>query len=236
MEKEKIVKEQKRIEQLEKKKGKKQSVKRKPWSWLTQEARKVILELVANIEKKGRIRIGEQKKRELLEKLGGKSIKKDPILQPKDFEDSVVVQNPIIQIPGLLGGTPDTVEGYYFNQLLIIHIVGVREARHMTGTATRKRTWTNRSGSWASWSGSSQASRRRVRIGRRLCDEKNTSDVPMEMTSLEIDGDDMEWEGEVKIASTGSDDEEPLVELPGLLAKLNIQPDAPIHDMSRGQA
>ena len=191
---------------------------------------------MANIEKKSRIRIGEQKKRELLEKLGGKSIQMDPILQPKDLEDSVVVQNPIIQIPGLLGGTPDTVEGYYFNQLLIIHIVGVREARHMTGTATRKRTWTNRSGSWASWSGSCQASRRRVRIGRRLCDEKNTSDVPMEVTILEIDGDDMEWEGEVKIASTGSDDEEPLVELPGLLAKLNIQPDAPIHDMSRGQA
>ena len=79
------------------------------------------------------------------------------------------------------------------------------------------------------------ASRRRARAGRRLYAEQNKTEMTMEMTRLYIDCDNMEWEEGVKISPTCSyGEEEPLPELPSLLAKLNIQPGAPIHEQGAG--
>ena len=73
IEQERLRKEQRQREQKEKLKEKikkkqlKVKGKKKPWSWLTIEARKIVLELVSQIERKGRIKIGEQKKKDLLD-------------------------------------------------------------------------------------------------------------------------------------------------------------------------
>ena len=45
--------------------------RRKPWSWLTMEARKVVLGLVAEVERQGRVKLGEMKKKELIRKIFG---------------------------------------------------------------------------------------------------------------------------------------------------------------------
>ena len=50
-------------------KEKRISKKKDPWSWLRIEARKCIVEIVGEIEKQGRVRKGELKKRKLLDKL-----------------------------------------------------------------------------------------------------------------------------------------------------------------------
>ena len=44
---------------------------RKSWSWITIEARKVIVELVAEVERQGRVKIGERKKKELIQRIFG---------------------------------------------------------------------------------------------------------------------------------------------------------------------
>ena len=58
---------------LQKKQQEKKSRKKKTESLLTLEARKVVLELVRDVEKQGRLKLGEKKKKELLRKLESKN-------------------------------------------------------------------------------------------------------------------------------------------------------------------
>ena len=152
-------KEQKQREQkekvLEKFKKTQLQVKKKPWSWLTIEARKLVLELVSQIERKGRIKIGEQKKKDLLDKLGRKiRSEESPVhlhLQKRCEEDPFISR--------LDGGIW---QKYYSKQLLLIHIVGVCNPK---AGYERKRSWSGRGGGWASWTTS--GSPRRWLTGRR---------------------------------------------------------------------
>ena len=101
--------------------------KKKPWTWLTREARKVILEVVAEIEKQGRIKIGERKKKELIKKLVSEQT--NEIEERKEATIKLEV------------GRID--EG--FQQLLSLDLV--RGDR--SGSGKRKRD--ARAGRWASW-------------------------------------------------------------------------------------
>ena len=76
----------------------------------------------------------------------------------------------------LLRGTPIDISSYFCNQLIIIHLVGVK------GSSGRKRTWSSRRGAWASWAGTGSTARRWA-VGRR----KSIKDgLTMDMAGLNI--------------------------------------------------
>ena len=162
-------KEQKQREQkekvLEKFKKTQIKVKKKPWSWLTIEARKLVLELVSQIERKGRIKIGEQKKRDLLDRLRRKSSSEESHvhfhLEKKCEDDSFQSR-----VDGGIG------HKYFTRQLLLIHLVGVCNSE---AGYERKRSWSGRRGGWASWT--SSGSPRRWLTGRRRRETMLSVDV-----------------------------------------------------------
>ena len=152
----KLEKTEYKTKQLAAEKERRSGKKRKcPWSWLRIEARKIITDIVGEVEKQGRIRKGNVKKRELLskleekrneqekkkemellgeiEKLGrlkkGQRMKRELLekLERKKSEQDSVKEQP----------RPNT-------QLLIMNLVGGNK------NGSGKRKWGRRRGLWAS--------------------------------------------------------------------------------------
>ena len=76
-----LKKEKARISKVEKKK--------KPWPWLMVAARGVVVEVVREVERIGRVAVGKRKKRELLAKIAGMKEK------PPEQEDRGTVKRPL---------------------------------------------------------------------------------------------------------------------------------------------
>ena len=148
LEREGAVKEAK-SKDVEKKRAEKKKLKKKPWGWLKMEARKVLIEMVREIERVGRVKLGERKKRELLKKLNNRKERvEEPTLPPAQPPE---------------GATDDNVMP---NQLLIVNLVrGDRE-----GSGKRKRGC--RRGLWLSWEGNRGLRPDPVRAGRRMRTDK----------------------------------------------------------------
>ena len=197
--------------------------KRKPWSWLTVEARKVIVEIVQEVERKGRLQLGEKKKRELLEKLRGKSrLGLVPPLEDLGMELKKYPDGESGQIR-LLGGTPIDISSYFCNQLIIIHLVGVK------GSSGRKRTWSSRRGAWASWAGTGSTARRWA-VGRR----KSTKDgLTMDMAELNISCMNLENDSTIMLGEEkmemelGLEDTGPIMIIEKKMANMGLEEHAP---------
>ena len=101
-------KEKARISKVEKKK--------KPWPWLMVAARGVVVEVVREVERIGRIALGERKKRELLEKIAGMKEKPPEQEDRKHCEENTGTIN-------ILEEQICTGEEEITNQLLLIHLV-----------------------------------------------------------------------------------------------------------------
>ena len=171
----KLEKIEQKTKQLAAEKERRSGKKRKcPWSWLRIEARKIITDIVGEVEKQGRIRKGNVKKRELLskleekrneqekkkemellgeiEKLGrlkkGQRMKRELLekLERKKSEQDSVKEQPRAN-----------------TQLLIMNLVGGNK------NGSRKRKWSRRGGLWASWLGEGDNAKvhRVVRTGLR---------------------------------------------------------------------
>ena len=138
--------------------------RKKPWTWLTREARKVILEVVAKIEKEGRIKIGERKKRDLILKL--RYVEKQQIEGSHDIK--------LLELSGIDQG---------FHQILGLELV----RGNSSGSGKRKRG--ARAGRWASWSVDESRQGRRIwkRGLRRLLEDEPMSIVATELTELDLE-------------------------------------------------
>ena len=135
--------EKKRAEKLFEKNSKK--VKKKPWGWIKIEARQILVEIVGEIERVGRVKIGERKKRELLEKLNKRRAREGKPTPPPAQPPEVAIE-----------------DGRTTKQILTLNLVrGNRE-----GSGKRKRN--HRGGAWLSWEGMGGLRPDPVRGGRRL--------------------------------------------------------------------
>ena len=146
-------------------KEKRISKKKDPWSWLRIEARKCIIEIVGEIEKQGRVRKGELKKRKLLDKLEERrkeQVKKKESDLLVEVEKLGRLKKGEMKKKELLEKLRSMASAKQYNsneQLLVMNLVGGDR------NGSRKRIWSKRGGLWASWLG--ERVHRVVRTGLR---------------------------------------------------------------------